>query len=174
MAIISYNSIHNKIEKWKKTQQGKNKIQAAQRKHISSYEGESDRIVHILLDIIQDHLPDSIKSNIQLELSDISNPKYIDATNKFKIDITFPQEMLHRDSLYPQQYPQGVDNIIALLNNGINAKAHVYGWWNTAHANVVSVKDRDALHFIQDAIIEFNNQYGNTYKCFAIIDNKYE
>ena len=78
---------------------------------------------------------------------------------------------------------------MALLNNGAHAKDYVYGWWNnhspsgSAFARsmpnddfawVRSKKDRDALHFIQQAVNDFNGNYGAEYNVTAEAGEAYQ
>lgn len=95
---------------------------------------------------------------------------------------------LHRDSLYSEGY-DGVDNIVALLNNGYHAKNYVYGWWerhspsgdngyrsggfDQTDAWIRSRKDRTGLGFIQQAVQDFNGNYGADYNVTAIASDDY-
>lgn len=94
---------------------------------------------------------------------------------------------LHRDSLYPDEY-SGVNNIIALLNNGYHAKNYVYGDWDghsptgeskfdgrsiDTSAYIRSRKDREGLQFIQQAIRDFNGNYGSDYNVTAVAGDDY-
>ena len=78
---------------------------------------------------------------------------------------------------------EGVDNIVALFNNGYHAKNFVYGWWDghkatgdgvlrsgvdTDFAYVRSKKEREALRFIQQAVMDFNASYGAEYGVTAV------
>lgn len=66
-----------------------------------------------------------------------------------------------------------IDNIVALFNNGVSAAGYAYGWWEGHSSDpndgkkVRSRKERPALHFIQDAISEFEAKYGTKYKLTA-------
>lgn len=96
---------------------------------------------------------------------------------------------LHRDSLYSEGY-DGVDNIIAVLNNGYHARDYVYGWWDghapsggasgelrnslsKDYAYIRSRKDREGLHFIQQAVQDFNGNYGSEYNVTAVAGDEY-
>ena len=95
---------------------------------------------------------------------------------------------LHRDSLYSDKY-DGVDNIVALLNNGYHAKNYVYGYWEghaptgeslldgrsiDTSAYIRSRKDREGLHFIGQAIQDFNGNYGTDYNVTAVAGEDYK
>lgn len=95
---------------------------------------------------------------------------------------------LHRDSLYSEGY-DGIDNIVALLNNGYHARNYVYGWWeghsptgdnsyrsggfDSNDAWVRSRKDRNGLGFIQQAVQDFNGNYGADFNVTAIAGDDY-
>ena len=96
---------------------------------------------------------------------------------------------LHRDSLDNDLGYEGVDNIVALFNNGYHARNYVYGWWEghkatgdgvlrsgvgTDFAWVRSKKEREPLHFIQQAVHDFNVNYGADYGVTAVAGTAYE
>lgn len=96
---------------------------------------------------------------------------------------------LHRDSLDNDLGYEGVDNIVALFNNGYHARNYVYGWWEgykatgdgvlrsgvgTDFAWVRSKKEREPLHFIQQAVHDFNANYGADYGVTAVAGTAYE
>lgn len=85
----------------------------------------------------------------------------------------------------------GINNIVALFNNGAHASNFVYGWWNghnptgvsldraggdlkSGYAWVRSKKDREALHFIQNAVANFNENWGGLYNATAIAGEDYQ
>ena len=95
---------------------------------------------------------------------------------------------LHRNSLYPDGY-DGVNNIVALLNNGYHASNYVYGDWEgrsptgeskfggrsiDSIAYIRSRKDREGLHYIQQAIDDFNSNYGSDYNVTAEASGDYK
>lgn len=94
---------------------------------------------------------------------------------------------LHRKSLYEDEY-DGVDNIVALLNNGYHANNYVYGSWDghspkgesvadvrttEGSAYIRSRKNREGLGFIQRAVQDFNSIYGSEYNVTAEAGDDY-
>ena len=78
----------------------------------------------------------------------------------------------HRDSLYPAGY-SGVDNIIALFNNGYSASNTVYGLWHGKR--IKSLQSRDGLRFVQAAKRSFEGaQIGSARVLSIEIDGAYE
>lgn len=79
---------------------------------------------------------------------------------------------LHRESLYPKGY-SGIDNIVALLNNGYAAKDTVYGQWKGN--SIVSLQQRSGSGFIQNAVRQFLDRYASEYNIIDIeISGEYE
>lgn len=89
---------------------------------------------------------------------------------------------LYRDSLEDGDggyTGEGIDNIIALFNNGYHASRSVYGIWRshstpTEDLWIPSKKDREGLFFVQKAIDAFNNSYGATHHVTAVAGNDYQ
>ena len=96
------------------------------------------------------------------------------STGRGEIIATIPFEFgnKHRDSLYPAGY-SGVDNIVALFNNGYSARNTVYGLWHGS--KIKSLQSRDGLRFIQAAKQSFEGaQIGNARVLSIEIDGEYE
>lgn len=106
---------------------------------------------------------------------------------KCMVPIYFGGDM-SRPSLDPDNYDEGAYNIVQLFNNGYHAKNYVYGFWYDhaykpidkhwnnfrpwdAAVYIRSRKDREGLHFIQQAIEDFNGKYGAKYNVTASIQN---
>lgn len=99
--------------------------------------------------------------------------------DNYEVDIYFANE-LHRESLSPKDYPEGIDNIIALLNSGYDASGSVSGVWTDhngnrsvdEYGNVISIKSlphREGAHFIEQAIRDFMGNYAADYHVLNII-----
>jgi hypothetical protein len=125
-------------------------------------------------------LPDSVMRHIE---GMSSSGTIIQTEEGFEIPLYFEGD-LHRDSLDNDLGYEGINNIVALFNNGYHAQNYVYGWWdnhspsgaaighslyNDNYAWVRSKKERDALKFIQQAISDFNGNYGSEYNITAVI-----
>lgn len=80
----------------------------------------------------------------------------------YRIGVFFSGD-LHRPSLAPTQYPDGIENIAALLNNGYEARNFVYGTWNGHGGKIRSRKSRPGAHFVQNAARIFESGYGKKY-----------
>lgn len=126
------------------------------------------------------NLPESVMQHIW----GMESGHIIQTKDGFEIPLYFSGD-LHRDSLENDLGYGGVSNIVALFNNGYHAQNYTYGWWeghgaSTAetsmrsggdgdYAWVRSKKERDALKFIQQAIQDFNGNYGSEFNVTAIV-----
>lgn len=79
------------------------------------------------------------------------------STGKTILILRFNHSQTHRESLYPEGYPNGLDNIVALYNDGYNARSSVYGFINGNR--VRSPKSMAGTNIIQHAIDSFNKTY---------------
>ena len=100
-----------------------------------------------------------------------NGPEVID--RKAVVDIYFGGDT-HRDSLMPERYG-GVDNIIALINNGYSENENigkVSGTWHSIRIH--GLTERTGLHFMQEAVDTFNARYQDKYNVTAIVGDAYE
>ena len=88
--------------------------------------------------------------------------------NSWIVNVSFNEYQTHRDSLWKEGYPSGVQ-LVDIYNNGMDARGSVYGEWygNSIESN----PHRDALHFIQNAVAKFNITHKNVK---AVYDEKYD
>lgn len=104
---------------------------------------------------------------------------------KYSIRIEFVDD-LSRRSLYEEGYPDGVKNIVWLLNYGYHARDYVYGYWDNhresyeqgvdlrstdTDAWIRSMKDREGLHFLEHGIDLFMHEYGTKHKVKVVIED---
>lgn len=109
-----------------------------------------------------------------LEKLEHGSPRKI-GRNKYQIEVWF-SENLHRDSLAPDFFDKGIDNIAALLNKGYTAKQPIYGvWMGHSSFNIASLPQRSGAQFIQNAVRNYMANYANEYGVLDIkIDDIYE
>lgn len=72
------------------------------------------------------------------------------------VEITLNPESVHRDSLYPKGYPEGVENIVLHFAHGWNADGTVYGEWHEKH--VSSRQSRSPNNYLENAVSEINSK----------------
>ena len=141
--------------------------------------------IEYLRRIVSSH---GLPSNITRHFEDL-NYSVIDAGDHFEGYIYFGNEdALSRESLYDERY-EGINNIVALFNNGYVASNPVYGWWDGHHptgdesvfrsgslsnsAYVRSKQERPALGFMQEAVQEFYEFYKGKYAMVISLDDIY-
>lgn len=90
---------------------------------------------------------------------DFTAPKNIGG-NKYQIAIYFKND-LGRESLAPSSFPDGIQNIAALLNTGYSAGHVVRGVWHGEDA--LSLRQRSGTNFIDNAIRDFMGNYAIDY-----------
>lgn len=117
--------------------------------------------------ILYEHVHALIRSII---LDDIVVRKpYQDKNGMWKLEISFKDGVLKRDSLDTDNYPEGVYNIVLLFAKGYHAKKYVYGHWYLPNqtwygggdfVHIRSKKDRNGSDFLIQAVNEFNENVG--------------
>lgn len=201
MSGVKLSSIQNILKDYENSDKGKKHIQsivkAYQDKGISTTRGggriltdedmyeAAAKFIHVLnLTADEYDLPDSIKKHFRtMGYSKIH--KLADGTEVIWIYFT---DDLSRQSLYSDGY-DGVENIVALFNKGYEAKNFVYGDWDghsptgearvdnrsiESSAYIRSRIKREGLHFMQQAVSDFNGNYGSDYNVIAKIGKDYE
>nr|DAI72209.1 MAG TPA: hypothetical protein [Bacteriophage sp.] len=106
-----------------------------------------------------------------------STPPKKTSDGSYIVEISFADD-LSRASLQPYDY-SGAHNIVAIFNNGYpqssgraEAISHVSGFW---HGEYVHARgSREGLHFMQDAVDEFNGIYGSVYNIYITLSSIYE
>lgn len=217
--MIDSSSLQRKLDAWAKSPKGQKRIQAVIEKYRKEgrettaagskldskallIEAAKKMISCLQAAATDARLPESVRDHFDsldyTTPADVGNGKYI-VRVYFKDDLSRPS--LENDVNRPQlldggQGPLdnnagylGINNIVALFNNGAHAENFVYGWWNehspsgealgrslysTDFAWVRSKKDREGLHFIQQAVSDFNGDYGSIYNVTATAGSDYK
>lgn len=130
-------------------------------------------------------VPDSVMYHMNAGHVFISEPRKV-GDKYYIVDITM--EDGHRYRLFRpsleiasgadkgQRTGDGIDNIVALFNNGYEASGRVFGYWKF-HEDlgvIGSRTSRKGLNFMQDAVRNFNRKYGDRYNVTATLDPIYE
>lgn len=199
---LSSADILSKVDAWSKTPEGKRRIQAkldeykkqgrtttragaSIRTERTMYEAAA-KMISVMQGAARDAgLPDSVLAHFNSLYA--SAPKAL-GDGIYVVFINFGDD-LSRESLENEYDYGGVNNIVALFNNGAHAKNYIYGWWNghaptgntgfrsggsDSYAWVRSKKDREGLHFIQQAVNDFNGNYGADYEVTATVGDDYK
>lgn len=208
--FINMGSIMAKVRAWEKSEEGQKRINAVMeqyRKEGRTATAAGSRIVtekemrqaaNKLAELVKetarrgDWRDDYDISEHVLEDIDSLQPSAVirDAGDGRRVIFLTFRNDLSRESLRKkggERTGKGVDNIIALFNNGYEAGDSPYGWWdghapytkknihygNHDDAWVQSTADRPALRFLQQAVSEFNSKYGAGYGVKAELSGEY-
>ena len=171
MAVVNWSSILSKAEACMKTPEKKNEVKKIVDDYMlsgnklsnsSNTIAAADRFVEVLKQCIRDSAGTNYSAGelSQYAIDAVSNIKRgkvsARGNGSYSVVINFDGER-HRDSLAPSLYPEGVDDIVAILNNGYPEDGHqmgvVSGVWHGKHT--FSLPNRNGAHFIEDAVSVF-------------------
>lgn len=191
MPVINMDSILDKVYAWERSDKGQKKIQGAVNKYVRNNVSRTkagSRVVtqrdmldaaRKLVKTIKDtahgcDLPTSVLAHFDsLSIGKLQRQ----ADDSYTIEINFTDD-LTRESLQPEKYG-GVRNIIAIFNNGYPADrsrseaiSHVAGYWHGKET--VALEFRPGLYFLQDAVNDFNMNYGMPLGMYAKLGAVYD
>ena len=191
MPVINMDSILDKVYAWERSDKGQKKIQGTVNKYVRNNVSRTKAGSHVvtqrdmldaarkLVQTIKDtahgcDLPTSVLAHFDsLSIGKLQRQ----ADDSYTIEINFTDD-LTRESLQPEKYG-GVRNIIAIFNNGYPADrsrseaiSHVAGYWHGKET--VALEFRPGLYFLQDAVNDFNMNYGMPLGMYAELDVIYD
>lgn len=191
MPVINMDSILDKVYAWERSDKGQKKIQGTVNKYVRNNVSRTkagSRVVtqrdmldaaRNLVQTIKDtahgcDLPTSVLAHFDsLSIGKLQRQ----ADDSYTIEINFTDD-LTRESLQPEKYG-GVRNIIAIFNNGYPADrsrseaiSHVAGYWHGKET--VALEFRPGLYFLQDAVNDFNMNYGMPLGMYAELGAVYD
>jgi len=161
-------SIESELKKWANSPAGKKRIAEERAKKLKAGQkfGQGSGVVSIeqakkmgdeMRDILYAHLPVGLKASISTGDIIVSAPK-VQADGSMLVELHFRPEDLERESLDPEKYPNGADNIVRLFSRGYTAHGDVVGMWH-GHEQW-NLRHRAADPFMQDAVDKFNALHG--------------
>lgn len=189
MAIINESSILAKIKEFERSSAGQKKMRTAYNQMVRSgskkkTSGGSEIVTEQKAIELANRLAESIKATAastgmsQSVLDDVNSITVGEVKmmpdGSFSAELNFTADRF-RPSLRPDKY-DGIDNIVALFNNGYPytaAKYHVIGEWH-GQKGVRGQPKRTGLHFMNTAVNDFNSTYGAKYNVFAELSGEYE
>lgn len=191
MPVINMDSILDKVYAWERSDKGQKKIQGTVNKYVRNNVSRTkagSRVVtqrdmldaaRKLVQTIKDtahgcDLPTSVLAHFDsLSIGKLQRQ----ADDSYTIEINFTDD-LTRESLQPEKYG-GVRNIIAIFNNGYPADrsrseaiSRVAGYWHGKET--VALEFRPGLYFLQDAVNDFNMNYGMPLGMYAELGAVYD
>lgn len=149
--------------------------------NIENATSAADKFIAVLRNEISRHVGSRYSkgqfSELALDvLDDIAHGEPYSDGERVYIDIMFTDKR-HRESLDPASYSEGIDNIIALLNNGYKANGAVFGDWTDhegiEHEDQWSVRTRGGAHFVEQAVMDFMGNYATDYNVIDITAEEY-
>ena len=188
---IDYNSVEQKVQAWAQSPAGKKKINQKineyKRKNVERTEAGSVVLTDWRLRWLADQLVTMIRNYATSSDIPASVSSHFTSLRRGRlqkgpdgsrsIEINFGDD-LSRESLQPQTYG-GVNNIIAIFNNGYPSDAgrsaaisHVTGVWHGVEIHALGY--RPGLHFMQQAVADFNAAYGAQYGVTVELAEVYE
>lgn len=201
MANINMSSIMSKVSKYATSKDGKKRINDVLKKYRedgkTKTEGGSEILTKARMAELATELISILKTTAASYDLATSVMKHFDSLDyifqdlgddKFECYIYFNDD-LSRDSLETDyNQGEGINNIIALFNNGYVASAPKYGWWNghapsgesvyrsgvgSTNAYIQGTQARPSLRFMQSAIEDFYSKYAKRYTMTVVLDDDY-
>lgn len=191
MATVNMDSVLDKVYAWERSDKGQKKIQDTVNKYVRNNikktqagkrvvtERDMKEAARKLVETIRKTaqgcgLPASVAAHFDsLKVGKLQRQ----ADGSYIIEINFTDD-LTRESLEPSRYG-GVRNIIAIFNNGYpsdsgrsEAISHVSGWWHGEYTTALGF--RQGLFFMQDAVNDFNLNYGMLLGMYAEVGAVYD
>ena len=195
MSNINITSIINKVRNFEKSKEGKKRIKdyidncaangvgvthgGGRIITIKDMETAASYMIQTMVDVAREkNLPESVMAHFN---SLTSTPPLQNADGTHSIHIFFSDD-LSRFSLkiaYGKRKGEYVGdkkgdkliNIVSLFDTGMDAETMAYGIWDGYEAlgAVAGLTHRDEMHFIRDAVNEFNLKFGSVYNVNAYI-----
>lgn len=172
--MITPEYIMQQLRVWASTKQGKAVIKE---KYGIDYDEKGNKVLEkyaqMMKEILYKHTHEVIKS---INMEDIEVGVLTTAQDgSLSIKISFEEGSLHRESLRPDLYPDGLDNIVLLFAHGYNARNPVMGQWKNSRSYphiIRSVQRREPNNFLQEAVEEFNSKGSSIAK--AVLEDTYK
>lgn len=175
-------SIEKELESWAKTPAGKKalgiaKVQALVKGKLNG--GVAYRTAELTAEYYANYFKEILSEELAKygwNFSDwlkIYNSE-LTIDGKIMLELDFDQDKNSRDSLQPSLYPEGVYDLVALLNHGYDADGMVYGFWESKQIDTWSLPKREGLYFMQRAADRFNMLCGSAGGAFCYLDSKYD
>lgn len=171
--MISSDYIMNSLKRWASTKRGKAVIKE---KYGIDYDDKRNtalkKYANKMKEILYNHVHSVIKS---IEPDDIVVGNFVvNKDGRLTVKISFREGSLHRESLRPDLYPEGLENIVLLFAHGYETKNPIYGVWKNSRsypAVIEGKRSRAANNFLYDAVAEFNAYGGKIAQ--AVLESEY-
>lgn len=163
--MLTEKYIQTLIDEYAKTPYGRSEIKKA---YGVDYTGDKvcpvdlTSMANEMKEILFKYISETIKS-ITFSLNDIKVGKTKKSSKswEWEISITIDKEALHRDSLYPKGYPDGLEDLVLLYSTGYDARDYVHGYNHKKGRYMWSLPHRPSNDYLEKAVEEFNNKYNS-------------
>lgn len=191
MSTINMDSILDKLYTWERSDKGQKKIQSTVNKYVRNNVRKTKAGSRVLTENDMIEAAKKLVQTIRDTAHGCNLPLSVDAhfdslrvgklqrkpDGSYIIEINFFDD-LTRESLQPEKYG-GVRNIIAIFNNGYpsdmgrsEAISYVSGLWHGKETTALEF--RPGLYFMQDAVNDFNLNYGMPLGMYAEVGVVYD
>lgn len=191
MPTINMDSILDKVYAWERSDKGQKKIQGTVNKYVRNNVNKTSAGSRVLTEKDMNDAAKKLVQTIRSTAQGCDLPASVAAhfnslragkllrqpDGSYIIEINFTDD-LTRESLQPEKYG-GVRNIIAIFNNGYpsdrsrsEAISYVSGWWHGKETTALEF--RQGLYFLQDAVNDFNLNYGMALGMYAEVGEIYD
>lgn len=191
MSSINMGSILDKLYAWERSDKGQKRIQSTVNKYVRNNVRKTEAGSRVLTESDMKEAAKKLVQTIRNTALGCNLPASVAAhfgslkvgklqrqpDGSYIIEINFTDD-LTRESLQPEKYG-GVRNIIAIFNNGYpsdrgrsEAISHVSGWWHGKETTALEF--RQGLYFMQDAVNDFNLNYGMPLGMYAEVGAVYD
>ena len=161
-------SLEQVLQKWASSAEGQKKLKSQARAAMSSGKSFGKTMSgepvsretalkyaeDMMAEIIR-HLPHSLANSPKPITRDSFQDPVVNMRDAgFDIQISFRPDAVERESLVPEKYPDGVQNIVVHLSNGWSARGAVQGeWWGVETWSRMEYAGDD---FMREAVMSFN------------------
>ena len=172
--MLSDSYIIKLVKNWAKTPEGKAEIKKVTGEdYVEEFtKSKAKEYGRKMQRILFEKINPIIKS-IQLTDIIVGEPT-VDTDGYMRLYISFKDGSLHRDSLVPNRYPEGINNIVLLFTKGYHAQGSVHGTWHKPSGDIEtwSRRSREPNDFLNRAVADFNNIAKGI--AMAKLDDKYK
>lgn len=204
MAQINMVSIMNKVKRFSSAEAGKKRTQEVIQKYRNTGKNQTEAGSEILTKSIMASLANELIDTLKITAQGYDLPPSVLAhfnsltymvedlgNDMFQCYIYFSDDLSRESLETDENQGEGINNIVALFNNGYVASAPKYGWWNghsptgnaiqyatpgitNNYAYIVSKQWRVSLGFMQSAIEDFYSKYRGKYQMSLTLSDEYE
>ena len=191
MSVVNMDAILDKVYAWEKSEKGQKKIRKTINRYVSKNktrteagsrvitESDINKAAKTLVDTVRNtatscNLPASVAAHFDSLRAGKARRQ---EDGSYTVEISFSDD-LSRESLDPSKYG-GVRNIVAIFNNGypsnegrVEAISNVTGFWHGEYISALG--RRQGLYFMQDAVNDFNLNYGLALGMYAELSAIYD